>query len=152
MVRARRHGAGKGRQRMNRGKAVLMSLLAVGVVLFALLLRKPRAETVSHHGDMVEANGSATDCILCHDGTISTAVPSCTVRCSFGGSHSILKPYPPPGKEMFYVPIEQVTAAGIVLDNGRVTCISCHNLRNGNRYHLSVDNAGSRLCFVCHLN
>lgn len=110
-----------------------------------------RAEVVSHHSTMVEANGPVQDCISCHDGSAAKHVSFCTVRCDFSGGHSVLKRYPPAGKAAHYAPAAAVRARGVKLENGMVTCISCHDLRNTSRDHLIMDNAGSRLCLVCHL-
>ena len=45
--------------------------------------------------------------------------------------------------------IESVPAA-VVLREGKVGCLSCHNLYTGGRGRLSVDNTRSRLCLTCH--
>ena len=124
------------------------------VALAALCLLAPataRAELVSHHSARVEANGPAQDCISCHDGSAAKHISFCTVRCDFSGSHSILKRYPPAGKAAHYAPAAAVQARGVKLQDGKVTCISCHDLRNPSRDHLVMDNTGSRLCLVCHL-
>ena len=125
---------------------------AVALAAFCLLTPAAAlAELVSHHSTRVEANGPAHDCISCHDGATAKHVSFCTVRCDFSGGHSILKRYPPAGKAAQYAPAAAVQAKGVKLQDGMVTCISCHDLRNPSRDHLVMDNTGSRLCLVCHL-
>ena len=38
----------------------------------------------------------------------------------------------------------------MILVDGRIACITCHNPLNPQRYSLAVDNQGSDLCFACH--
>jgi predicted CXXCH cytochrome family protein len=39
---------------------------------------------------------------------------------------------------------------GMTLVNGRIACITCHNLMSSQQYNLAVENRGSALCFACH--
>jgi predicted CXXCH cytochrome family protein len=124
------------------------------VALTVLSLTVPipvRAEVISHHTAMVEANGPAHLCISCHDGTSAKHVSFCTVKCEFSGSHALLKNYPPARKANAYAPAAVLQAKGLKLENGKVTCISCHDLRKPSRYHLVLENTESRLCLVCHV-
>ena len=108
---------------------------------FALLLY---AAEVSHNVMMVESEGSAADCLKCHG-------KSSSVR-----SHKILVVYPPPGRGKAFKPLADVLKAGIKLENGMVTCISCHNLLNSNKNHFAVETNNSgyaqKLCYACHLD
>jgi len=125
-----------------------------GVFLFLLFVCSPvllHAERIEHHGVTVEAEADARDCISCHDGSLGHNVSFCTVQCGFKTSHSILKEYPPRGKERLFAPVAAVKAKGIKFIDGKVTCISCHNLKNPNEHHLVMDNSGSRLCLACHI-
>lgn len=122
-------------------------LLSFGVILPRVL----HAEQIPHHGRMVEADAPARDCLSCHDGAGAPNIPTCTVRCVVTDSHSIEKNYPPAGKERLYAPLAAVQAKGIKIVAGKITCISCHNLRSKDRYLLVMDNAGSRLCLACHI-
>jgi predicted CXXCH cytochrome family protein len=133
---------------------VLSALL--GLVLFFLFLRAPRAETIAHHGYMVNSEGSPLECLTCHDGATATSITNCVgVNCNLpkgspGNSHPVEKPYPPAGMEDAFVPANQVTAAGIRLVNGQVSCISCHDLKNPGAQHLIINNDKSTLCLGCH--
>ncbi|MHB8844466.1 MAG: cytochrome c3 family protein [Nitrospirota bacterium] len=129
-------------------------LFWISCMLASAVLCSPapaRAEFVSHHNTTVDADSPPQDCISCHDGSVAKHVSFCTVRCNFSGSHSMMKHYPPAGQSSRYAPAAAVQARGIKLQNGQVTCISCHNLRNPSPGHLVMDNAGSRLCLSCHI-
>jgi predicted CXXCH cytochrome family protein len=121
-------------------------------VLTVMAAAQARAEMVSHHTVTVEANGLAYACISCHDGKAAKHVSFCTVKCDYSSSHAVLKKYPPPGKAASYAPVAALQAKGIKLEDGKVTCISCHDLRKTGRYHLVMDNKQSKLCFVCHVD
>jgi hypothetical protein len=123
----------------------LFILLAVLIVASQAI-----AEKVEHHGNIVEAEGTAENCISCHDGLHARNVVFCTVKCDFSTPHSIMKKYPPIGKKASYASVAEVTAKGIRIVNGMVTCISCHNLKNQARLHLILDEKG-RLCAICHI-
>lgn len=126
-------------------------ILAVGFALLFALSGFLYAEQVEHHGQQVEQNGTTTDCIACHDGSIAKNVSVCTVKCGFNDSHSVFKDYPPRGKEGSYVPVNSLQEKGIQLVNGKVACISCHDLKKTGKYRLVIDNEKSRLCFACHI-
>lgn len=109
------------------------------------------AEQIQHHGVTADTDGSLPECISCHDGSLAHSASFCTVKCDFKSPHSVLKAYPPKGKEASFAPVSVLKAKGIKLVNGRVTCISCHNLINQDQNHLVVDNRGSKLCLICHV-
>jgi len=131
-------------------KAILVTGLITAAILSPLYYSTPRAEEVPHHGVSADSEGSVNDCLSCHDGTIGTAVSLSTMIGNFIGSHPVNRDYPPFGKSASYAPVEMVTSAGIKLVNGQVTCITCHNLKNQEKYHLAVPIDGSGLCFKCH--
>ncbi|KAF0219881.1 MAG: hypothetical protein FD174_1605 [Geobacteraceae bacterium] len=131
----------------------VVRLVGLGGMAILILLdyATSHAEEVPHHGLTVTITGNATDCLACHDGSMTKTVPICTVKCELKDPHTVDKPYPPAGQEQSYVPAERIAAAGIILVNGQVTCISCHDLKNPNRHHLVIENDKSRLCFTCHI-
>lgn len=65
--------------------------MAVTVALCVFFSVTVHAEQILHHGITVESEGTAHDCLLCHDGYMTSSVFSYTVR----SSRSILKNYPP---------------------------------------------------------
>lgn len=131
-------------------RTVLLNRLVLAAVLTALSFSAPGAEEISHHGDIVDSEGSATDCLHCHDGLTATAIKSLTTIGRFFCNHPINRDYPPAGMAEAYQPLEQITGAGIKLLKGQVTCISCHNLKNTDKFHLAVPLDKSDLCFSCH--
>lgn len=109
------------------------------------------AETAGHHGFAVDADGRYLDCLSCHDGAIAGYVRYCTDGCNALSPHPILMRYPPKGKERQFAPRGLLETKGIKLPENLVTCISCHNLLNQEKFHLVVEKRGSKLCFACHL-
>lgn len=110
-----------------------------------------RAEEIDHYGAMVDRHAGVDECIACHDGSIAKAAVYCLEECSLMTPHSVMRRYPPPGREAAYRPIESLQEAGIELVDGMVVCVSCHNLSSPPPYHLAVDNRASRLCLACHI-
>jgi len=129
---------------------LLMKALALAAVLSALSISSPGAEEILHHGHKVDSEGSSIDCLSCHDGVIAKPVMLSITVGNYFCNHPVNRDYPPVDKSEAYLPVEQVTGAGIKLLNGQVTCISCHNLKNPNAPHLAVPLDKSDLCFTCH--
>ncbi len=133
-------------------KSRILVLSEILIALIGVMLPlQLHAAKILHHGVAVEEDATARDCLSCHDGASADNVSYCTVRCGFRSSHSVEKHYPPFGKENQYAPAALLRAKGIKLVNGNVTCVSCHNLRNSDRYHLVMDNSRSQLCLACHI-
>ena len=119
--------------------------------LAVLVPSTAHSQFVPHHSFMVNNDGMSAECLACHDGSSLHPVAICTVDCSFGDPHIIDTPYPPFDKFDSYVPPPIAESWGIRFPQGMVSCISCHNLLNPARYHLAINNQGSRLCFACHI-
>ena len=105
---------------------------------------------VEHHGTRVDPDALVAICLSCHDGSVAEAVNYCTVACNYRTSHSILREYPPKNKADKFVPVAELAAKGIRLEQGKVTCISCHDLRNPAPRHL-ITGQGRNLCRLCHI-
>ena len=136
---------------MVNGKYVCLLVILVNIILIGNI--SLNAQEVLHHDNLVDSD-DPKDCLTCHDGTIASNISPCTkVSCLLDprSSHPVFKKYPPDGKESAYAPSFQVEATGIKLKNGEVTCISCHNLMNQQKFHLVMENKGSRLCKTCHI-
>jgi len=129
---------------------VLRKALALAAIFSALSFSTPGAEEILHYGGKVDSEGSGIGCLSCHDGLIAPSVKLTVTIGNFFCGHPINRDYPPVNNPESYLPIEQVTAAGIKLLNGQVTCISCHNLKNPEKPHLAVTIDKSDLCFSCH--
>jgi len=128
--------------------ATVLVLAVFCVAISAALLAI--AEPVEHHGLIVEEAGTAEECISCHDGSVAGHVSYCTVKCDFRTPHVIMKHYPPLRNATSFVPREVVEAKGVRFVQGKVTCISCHNLKNQYAPHLFLDSEG-QLCLICHI-
>lgn len=112
------------------------------------------AAEVSHHGMMVESEGTTVDCLKCHDG--SKELRPGRGKIAPTRSHKVLVKYPPPGRGNAFKPLAVVLKAGIKFENGMITCISCHDLNNMNKNHFAVETNNSgyaqKLCYTCHLD
>jgi hypothetical protein len=90
------------------------------------------------------------ECMKCHEKTAMKPVTICLGdNCLYSNSHSLMHPYPPAGKESEYADIAEIEKAGCVLENGRVSCLSCHDLTKPPP-HLIRD--GDKLCYICHIH
>ena len=118
-------------------------LITLAALLVLLSADGVFAEKINHQGVMADPDSSARECLSCHDGTVG--------KCNFQGPHSSLPAYPPRGKEHEYASIATLQASGIRLENGRMTCISCHNLRNSGARNLIKAKHGNELCGMCHI-
>lgn len=131
-------------------KTFLLTGLTVIAILSPLYYSTSGAEEVLHNGFMTDSEGGVYDCLSCHDGTIGSSVTLSTMIGNFIDKHPVNRDYPPIDKSEFYVPEEMVAVSGIKLVNGQITCISCHNLKNQEKYHLAMSMENSSLCFGCH--
>jgi len=136
--------------RNNLLNAVLITAAAAIAFSLAVLF----AEELHHYGSMVDSEGSTADCMKCHDG--SRELRPGKGKIAPVRSHKVLVKYPPPGRGNAFKPLAEVLAAGIKLENGMLTCISCHDLNNPNKNHLAVETNTSgyaqKLCYSCHLD
>jgi predicted CXXCH cytochrome family protein len=112
----------------------------------------------------VSCNGTI-QCLRCHDGTVAKETIGGFSRARYvniqnpgmfsaahgGTDHPVGIPYPLINKG--YHPVTSVMAKGtVVLANGRVECISCHDPHNasGAPHLLVATNTRSSLCLTCH--
>lgn len=109
-------------------------------------------EEIAHHGFQVNSEGGYGECLSCHDDVVAKGMSPCmTEICTLKSEHPIDRPYPPSTKMREYTPAAVAEMAGVKLINGRIDCISCHNLLNTARFHLRIEDIKSRLCLTCHL-
>jgi hypothetical protein len=120
--------------------------------VLALGLIPAFAIEVDHHGSPGDTDGTAAYCLSCHDGSGGKKIMVCSTACLHPNTHKMLIPYPPPAKKGFAT-LEAVLAAGLKLEEGMITCITCHDLTNPLRHHFAVDATpyAQKLCYVCHL-
>ncbi|MBI1826449.1 MAG: cytochrome c3 family protein [Planctomycetes bacterium] len=109
--------------------------------------------------------GGTTLCLRCHDGTVAkvtiagisraryvnTHNPGIFAAAHGGTDHPVGVPYPLINKG--FHPVTSVMAKEtVVLANGRVECISCHDPHgtSGAPHLLVTSNTRSALCLTCH--
>lgn len=110
------------------------------------------AEVVNHHGSMVESEAGYRVCLSCHDGVVAPNISPCLAQiCMLKSDHSVDKPYPPPDRMREFATAAAAEAAGAKFVDGKIDCISCHDLKSTDRYHLRIVDLNSRLCLACHL-
>ena len=133
----------------------MLKLISITVMILALALASGVGlcgDETEHHGFMVNADGNYRECLACHDGVIAKAMASCiTEICVMKTDHPVDRPYPPPSKMQKFTPAAVAEMAGVKLINGRIDCISCHDLRKTSQYHLRIEDIRSKLCLACHL-
>lgn len=122
---------------------VLDILCRTGCFLLLFALDANGTEMVPHHGQAVNSAGGYQYCLECHDGNMAPPAHQ--------ASHPVNIGYPPSKNSDQFAAAELLKEKGITLVNGKVSCISCHNLGNPERFHLSVKNSRSDLCSGCHL-
>lgn len=92
-------------------------------------------------------------CMTCHDGILATHSPVTTGKPSggFGKNHPIGMDYAQVSfTKRGYVNRQNINRAIHFID-GKVGCMSCHNVVNNKAKHLVTDMDNSELCFVCHI-
>jgi predicted CXXCH cytochrome family protein len=110
-------------------------------------------------GGLGALDSESRRCLGCHDG-ISAADSVNSSRVGGGGhyglatgDHPVGIPYRRPGTARGNTPLrpQQLLPASIRLPDGRVSCVSCHNLYAKRRNLLTVPIEESKLCFSCHM-
>lgn len=114
--------------------------------------------------DLIEIPNATKLCLSCHDGTIAQAVEagnsglslegrsgrsaSTSLSTNINNNHRVGMEYPVsrPG----YVPRAQLDER-LKLEDGLVTCLTCHTGNENTRSRLSISNTVSRLCLSCHI-
>jgi predicted CXXCH cytochrome family protein len=91
-------------------------------------------------------------CMSCHDGTLGAggAVSLHGNNSAIRGSHSIGVDYNHISyRRSDYRNIHNISAA-VKFVEGRLGCLSCHDLQSKQKHHLVAPMDGSKLCFECH--
>jgi hypothetical protein len=102
-----------------------------------------------YHRDHAAAFTPMKECLGCHDGFMADAIYACQGSdCLYRKNHSIMRAYPPDRKIEEYAPASRIEDAGCMLEEGRVTCLSCHDLTKPPP-HLIRE--GDQLCRICHI-
>ncbi len=99
------------------------------------------------------AASSSLSCMSCHDGSIApladAELPSADP--DHGQSHPVEVSYDDAVMRhpRDYTPTAALPPA-LVLNSGRVTCVTCHHPDSTERFRVSLPMEGSRLCRACH--
>jgi len=111
---------------------------------------------VVHFGQLVDNESGSYDCLSCHDHNSAKGVGFQLWKhgssASPLGSHPVEITYPAEwsGNTRFALPSE-IEKSGLRLLEGKMACITCHDLRIQNsEYLLAVPLKGSELCLACH--
>lgn len=91
-------------------------------------------------------------CIACHDGSLGNGgnVRTHDEKSAINGSHSIGTDYNTISyRKSGYRNIHNIRAS-IKFVDGRLGCLSCHDLQNKGKAHLVESMESSKLCFECH--
>jgi len=98
------------------------------------------------------------ECITCHDGTLASSIHykvssrgqgEGRSMGSINGSHPVGSNYTRFTSKREYVPSYNLPR-NMILMNGKISCITCHDMLSRSQAYLVVDMAGSNLCFACH--
>jgi hypothetical protein len=84
---------------------------------------------------------SMRDCLGCHEKARGDTI-CLGDYCLYGRSK-----YPPVGKEKAYASLSELEKADCILEEGRVSCLSCHDLTKPPPH---VIREGHKLCLICH--
>lgn len=131
----------------NSGKVHLRLTAVIAITLGGMLFIEMGRANIYHQ---TSANHILTmaECLACHSEDSTRPVSICLDdHCLYTNDHSLMHRYPPLGKELKFAPVAEILQAGCVLENGKVTCLSCHNLTKPPP-HLIRD--GDELCYICH--
>lgn len=126
-----------------------------------------RAVSRAHPGsDAAESRGGtesetmSQSCLECHDG-VSASDAGHEASAGRGGgfvgdrsrNHPVGVRYPANGTRGVEVPLRPASQLprSIRLPNGKVSCISCHDVYGRGDHRLTVPIEGSRLCMTCHV-
>lgn len=129
------------------GKMLLTLTTAIAITLGGMLCLSKAGANVYHQ---TSANHILTmaECMACHsEGSLRPISICLGDHCMYTNNHPVLHSYPPPGKALKFAPVTEILQAGCVLENGKITCLSCHNLT---RPPPRLIRDGDQLCYICH--
>jgi len=98
------------------------------------------------------------ECITCHDGTLAGSIHYKVSSMdqgegrsvgSINGSHPVGTDYSRYISKREYVPSYNLPR-NMILMNGKISCVTCHDMLSRNQAYLVVDMTSSNLCFACH--
>jgi len=126
--------------------------LAVGVAHVSTELA-----SVARSGRVLDAN--TRQCLSCHDGATASQSKNATPwnrargdTRDTGRNHPVGVTYDDISRSKDLSPLRPagLLPQEVVLPEGKVACISCHDLYAHERYRLTITIQGSELCLTCH--
>lgn len=102
----------------------------------------------------VDIDPLSLQCMGCHSsesdaGGVSVGRNGIVRHNSGGANHPIAIPYPANSRNREFRPKNMLSKA-IWLPNGKLSCVSCHQVYKKNHGQLVMSNDGSSLCMQCH--
>jgi hypothetical protein len=90
------------------------------------------------------------ECLDCHDSITAKPIRTCLGNeCIYLKEHPIMSPYPPPkGAGSRFAPRIEIEQAGCILEEGKTTCLSCHDLT---KPPPRIIKEVAELCPICHI-
>ncbi len=104
-------------------------------------------------------DSTTRQCLSCHDGATATAskndTPWTSLLSDFGGSgrnHPVGVTYDSFSRPKDLTPLLPISLLPdeVALPDGKVACVSCHDLYTTEPHLLTVPIYGSELCLTCH--
>jgi len=112
-----------------------------------------KSSSISFEQRDISPDEISRDCLACHDGSLGSGgnVRSAhEAKSAIQGSHPIGVDFNNISyKKSGYRNIHNIRPS-IKFVDGRLGCLSCHNIQNKEKKHLVVSLNGSALCFECH--
>lgn len=129
-------------------KVSLMAAAGAAIVLGGMFFLK-KGEANIYHQTRADHILTLSECMACHSGGSSNRPVSICLNdhCLYTNDHPVLRSYPPAKNAYKFASAAEIQAAGCILENGKVTCLSCHDLTKPPP-HLIRD--GDELCYICH--
>jgi len=136
-------------------------VIALLIAISALILSETDCHAsvkllVVHFGQLVDNESNSYECLSCHDHNSAKGVGFQLWKHGASanplGSHPLEITYPEEwsGNTRFALP-SVIENSGLRLLDGKLACITCHDLRLQSHEHLlAVSLKGSQLCLVCH--
>lgn len=91
----------------------------------------------AHLGDSKDPSDFTLNCQVCHDGTIGGEIGD-------PADHKVDVDY------LVNKDFKIIRDRRVVIFDGKITCVSCHNPYVTTKGRLAKDNIGSKLCLTCH--
>jgi len=117
-----------------------------------------RETSVCALGRLDRTQATSRTCLSCHDGTTGSGVSYTLARAEptvplsgMHSSHPIEVTYgaAQARRPRTLVP-EALLPAALVLPEGKVACVTCHDGASNERHHTSISMSRSKLCSSCH--